>query len=409
MEISQSLENQPQPVLKALFKGKIKHCRYPSAHDVRATAHHVFPLLAPRFGQKSSASRQRRAFGWWIARGQFAVTKLSASFTWKTACVAATLCCVGIAKIAAQSTAPLKLTKTIALPGVEGRIDHLAFDAAGERLFVCALGNNSVEVIDLRKAERIHSITGLGAPQGIAYIPELDRLFIANDKGGICKIYDAKSYQNVGQIDFKDDADNVRYDDSSKRLYVGFGSGGIGVISAAESKTVGSIKLSAHPEAFELEKRGKRIFVNVPNARHVALIDRDKGEVIKTWKTDLAFGNFPMALDEANHRLFVGCRLPSKLVVLNTESGDVVATINISGDPDDVFYDNKRHRIYAICGAGKIDIIEQADLNTYKASAKIDTANGARTGLFVPERGTLFVAVPHRGSQQAEIRRYEIE
>jgi DNA-binding beta-propeller fold protein YncE len=334
---------------------------------------------------------------------------LSASFTWRTACVAAALCCVGVGEIAAQSATPLKLAQTIALGGVEGRIDHFAFDAAGERLFVCALGNNTVEVVDLRKAERIHSIAGLGAPQGIAYIPELDRLFIANDKGGICKIYDAKSYQTVGEIAFKDDADNARYDDSSKHLYVGFGSGGIGVISAPESKTVGSIKLSAHPEAFELEKRGKRIFVNVPNARHVAVIDRDKGEVINTWKTDLAFGNFPMALDEANHRLFVGCRLPSKLIVLDTESGKVIAKVNISGDSDDLFYDSKRHRIYAICGAGKIDIIEQTDANSYKALAKIDTANGARTGLFVPERDSLFVAVPHRGSQQAEIRRYQIK
>jgi DNA-binding beta-propeller fold protein YncE len=323
--------------------------------------------------------------------------------------IVALVSCYTLATVRAQTAAPLRLTKTIELPGVEGRIDHFAFDAAGERLFVCALGNNTVEVVDLRKAERIHSIAGLGAPQGIAYIGELDRLFIANDKGGICKIYDAKSYQNVGEIDFKDDADNVRYDESSKRLYVGFGSGGIGVISAAESKTVGSIKLSAHPEAFELEKRGKRIFVNVPNARHVAVIDRDKGEVINTWKTDLAFGNFPMALDEANHRLFVGCRLPSKLIVLNTDSGDVVTKIDISGDPDDIFYDSKRHRIYATCGAGNIDIIEQTDANSYKAGAKIDTADGARTGLFVPERDTVFVAVPHRGSQLAEIRAYQIE
>jgi len=305
--------------------------------------------------------------------------------------------------------APLHLKQTIGLPGVEGRIDHLDLDAANERLFVCALENNTVEVLDLRKGQRIHSITGLGAPQGIAYIPELDRLFIANDKGGICKIYDAKSFQPVGEIDFKDDADNVRYDNSSKRVYVGFGSGGIGIISAPESKTIDSIKLSAHPEAFELEKQGKRIFVNVPNARHVAVIDRDKGEVINTWKTDLAFGNFPMALDEANHRLFVGCRLPSKLVVLNTDSGQIVAKIDISGDPDDVFYDSKRHRIYAICGAGKIDIIEQGDASSYKAITKIDTANGARTGLFVPERDNLFVAVPHRGTQAAEIRCYEIK
>jgi DNA-binding beta-propeller fold protein YncE len=334
---------------------------------------------------------------------------LSASFTWKTACVAATLFCVGVAKISAQSTVPLKLAQTIALGGVEGRIDHFAFDAAGERLFVCALGNNTVEVLDLRKGERVHSIAGLGAPQGIAYIPELDRLFIANDKGGICKIYDGKSFQVVGELNFKDDADNVRYDEATKKIYVGFGSGGIAVVNAPDGKQVGSIKLSAHPEAFQLEKNGSRIFVNVPNSRHVAVIDRDKGEVIATWKTDLAFGNFPMALDETNHRLFVGCRLPSKLVALNTDSGDVVAKIDISGDSDDVFYDSKHHRIYAICGAGKIDIIEQTDPKTYKALTKVDTASGARAGLFVPERDTLFVAVPNRGSQQTEIRSYQVE
>jgi DNA-binding beta-propeller fold protein YncE len=310
--------------------------------------------------------------------------------------------------VAESGNPPLQLKQTIALPGVEGRIDHFAFDAAGERLFVCALGNNTVEVLDLRKAERIHSINGLASPQGIAYIPELDRLFVANDKGGVCEIYDAKSFQPVGELNFKDDADNVRYDEVTKRIYVGFGSGGIAVVNASDGKQLGSLKLTAHPEAFELEKNRRRIFVNVPNARHVAVIDRDKGEVIATWKTDLAFGNFPMALDETNHRLFIGCRLPSKLIVLNTDSGNIVAKVDISGDPDEIFYDSKRHRIYAICGAGKIDIIEQADPNTYKTSTKIGTAEGARTGLFLPERDTLFVAVPHRGSQRAEVRCYQI-
>jgi hypothetical protein len=310
--------------------------------------------------------------------------------------------------VAESGNPPLQLKQTIALPGVEGRIDHFAFDAAGERLFVCALGNNTVEVLDLRKAERIHSINGFASPQGIAYIPELDRLFVANDKGGVCEIYDAKSFQPVGELNFKDDADNVRYDEVTKRIYVGFGSGGIAVVNASDGKQLGSLKLTAHPEAFELEKNGRRIFVNVPNARHVAVIDRDKGEVIATWKTDLAFGNFPMALDETNHRLFIGCRLPSKLIVLNTDSGNIVAKVDISGDPDEIFYDSKRHRIYAICGAGKIDIVEQADPNTYKTSTKIGTAEGARTGLFLPERDTLFVAVPHRGSQPAEIRCYQI-
>jgi len=319
--------------------------------------------------------------------------------------IAAAGTCLAVAE---SGDARIKLTQTIPLPGVEGRIDHFAFDAAGDRLFVCALGNNTVEVLDLRKGQRIHSITGLGSPQGIAYIPELDRIFVANDKGGVCKIYDGKSFQQLDELNLKDDADNVRYDDTAKKIYVGYGSGGIAIINASDGKQAGSIKLSAHPEAFELEKRGKRIFANVPNSRQVAVIDRENGAVVTTWKTDLTFANFPMALDEANHRLLVGCRLPSKLIVLNTDSGAVAAKIDISGDPDEVFYDSKRHRIYAICGAGKIDVIEQTDVNSYKTLTKIDTASGARTGLFASEQDELFVAIPHRGSQSAEIRCYQI-
>ena len=309
---------------------------------------------------------------------------------------------------AAPESAALELKQTVPLPGVEGRIDHLDLDATRERLFVCALGNNTAEVLDLRKGERIHSITRLGAPQGLVYIAELNRLFIANDKGGLCNFYDAKSWQPTGTVDFQDDADNVRYDSATKQIYVGFGEGGIGVINATDGKRVGSIKLAAHPEAFELEKHGRRIFVNVPNANQVAVIDRDKGEVIATWKPGGAAANFPMALDEANHRLFIACRTPAKLVVLNTDSGATVTTLDISHDTDDVFYDAKRHRLYAICGEGHVDIIEQTDSDYYKRSAKVPTASGARTGLFVPERDDLFIAVPHRGSQPAEIRRYQV-
>jgi hypothetical protein len=174
-------------------------------------------------------------------------------FLLHTAFLVAFCVCMTVAR-AEQGTFHLK--QTIALPGVEGRIDHFDFDAAGERLFVCALGNNSVEVLDLRKGERIHSITGLGSPQGIVYIPEFNRLFVANDKDGIFKIYDAKSFQPVGELNFKDDADNVRYNNVTKKIYVGFGSGGIGVVNPADGKQVASIKLAAHPEAFELEKQG---------------------------------------------------------------------------------------------------------------------------------------------------------
>jgi DNA-binding beta-propeller fold protein YncE len=316
--------------------------------------------------------------------------------------------CLVLSPLHAQN-APLNVSRTIPLPGVEGRIDHFGFDSAGQRLFVCALGNNSLEVIDVRKGERIHSITGLGSPQGVAYVSEVDRLFVANDKDGILKVYDGKSFASLGEVNLNDDADNVRYDEATKRIYVGFGSGGLAIINASDGKQVGSIKLSGHPESFQLEKNGKRIFVNVPNSRHIAVVDRDHSRVTATWKTDLAFANYPMALDETNHRLFVGCRLPSKLLVLNTDSGEVVSKIEISGDNDDVCYDSKRHRIYAICGAGKIDVIEQTDPNKYDRVTEISTAAGARTGIFFPERDSLFVGVPHRGSQQAEIRVYHVE
>jgi DNA-binding beta-propeller fold protein YncE len=309
---------------------------------------------------------------------------------------------------AGSGDGPLQLEQTIPLPGVEGRIDHLDFDAAGQRLFVCALGNNSVEVLDLRKGERIHSITGLGAPQGLVYLAELNRLLIANDKGGLCNTYDAKSWQLMSTVNFEDDADNVRYDGATKQIYVGFGNGGLGVINASDGKRSGSIKLGAHPEAFVLEKQGRRIFVNVPSTGHVAVIDRDKQEVTATWKLDGASANFPIAIDETNHRLFVGCRNPARLVVLNTDSGNMVTMLDISGDTDEVFYDGKRRRLYAICGDGSIDIIEQTDADHYKRSAKIPTASGARTGLFLPDRDDLIVAVPHRDSQAAEIRRYRV-
>jgi DNA-binding beta-propeller fold protein YncE len=315
---------------------------------------------------------------------------------------------MGITPSPAQS-ASLKLVRTISLLGVEGRIDHLAFDTAGQRLFVCALGNNSLEIVDVRTGERIHSITELGSPQGVAYLPDRDRFVVANDQDGICQIYDGKSYRQLARVSLGDDADNVRYDAAAKQVFVGFGNGGIAIIDPGDGKQVGSIKLSAHPESFQLEPQGKRVFVNVPNARQIAVVDRDQRQIVATWKTDSDTANFPMALDEVNHRLFVGCRTPSRLIVMNALSGEIAAKTEISGDIDDVFYDSKRHCIYTFCGEGRIDIIEQKGANTYQLVGKIDTASGARTGLFVPQLDILFVAIPHRGSQRAEIRAYQVE
>jgi len=313
-----------------------------------------------------------------------------------------------LGSVAPGGTVDLRLAQTIPLPGVEGRLDHLAIDLAGRRLFVCALGNDSLEVIDLQKDMRVRSIAGLGMPQGVAFIPVSHRLYVANDKAGLCQIYDGKSLTPLGNVDLGDDADNVRTDPVNGRVYVGYGNGGLAIIAAATGKLVGAVKLSAHPEAFVLEKNGPRIFVNLPDSQQVAVIDRTAAKVTASWKLDRAGGNFPIALNEANRRLFVGCRSPAVLVVLDIDTGNNIATVPISGDADDIFYDVQRHRLYVVTGAGNIDVIDQRDRDSYTMRGKVPTAPGARTGLFVPELNRLFVAVPHRGNQPAEVRCYDI-
>ena len=313
-----------------------------------------------------------------------------------------------IGDIEAQETAPLRFVQAIPLPNVEGRIDHLAVDLKGQRLFVAALGNNTVEVIDLKAGNRVHAITGLREPQGVGFIPESNKLYIANAKGGACDIFDASFYKRIKSVKFSDDADNVRYDAAAGRVYVGYGDGALGVIDAASGERVGDIKLDGHPESFQLEKSGPRIFVNIPTTRKIAVVDRAKAAVVASWPVE-ARDNFPMALDEERHRLFVGFRKPAKLAAYDTGSGKVVANLDSPGDADDIFYDGARRRVYVSGGEGSIGIFQQKDADHYDPVAKIPTAAGARTALFVPELNRLYLAVPHRGSQRAELRVYEAQ
>jgi hypothetical protein len=309
----------------------------------------------------------------------------------------------------AQNAPPLRLIQTILLPGVEKRIDHLAADPAHQRLFVAALGNNTVEVVDLQAGKRVHSIGGLHEPQGIAYAATSNRLFVANAQGGACDIFNAATYQTIGKVDLSDDADNARYDAKANRVYVGCGEGALGIIDASSSKSLGAIRLSGHPESFQLEKSGLRIFVNVPSAGHIAVVDRAKKQVVTTWPLSGARSNFPMALDEANHRLFIGCRQPARVLLYDTLSGKRLAALEISDDTDDLFYDADRKRLYVSCGAGFLDVFQQNGASHFERIGHIATAGGARTSLFVPELRRLYLAVPHRGGQPAEIRVYETQ
>ena len=316
-------------------------------------------------------------------------------------------CLVAMAARAAEPTT-LKLVKTIGLPDVKGRLDHLAIDVKGQRLFVAALGSNTVEVFDLKAGKQLRSIAGCNKPQGLLYLPKGNLLFVANGGDGRLRIYDCSSFRPLVTIGSLDDADNLRYDAKLDRVYVGYGDGALGVVNPVTGVLTGSIKLLGHPESFQLEQEGSRIFVNVPQAGHVAVIERQTRTMLEAWLLPDAKANFPMALDERDHRLFVGCRNPARLVVLETTSGKTVTELPISGDTDDLFYDAQRKRLYVSCGEGFVDVIEQGDVDSYKLMEKIPTASGARTSFFSPELEQFYLAVPRRGEHPAEIRVYDI-
>jgi DNA-binding beta-propeller fold protein YncE len=310
--------------------------------------------------------------------------------------------------VQAQESSALRMAQTISLPNVEGRIDHMAVDAKGRRLFIAALGNNSVEILDLNTGTHLKRVSGLHEPQGVGFSSEFNKIFIANGKTGVCDMLDGSSFELLKSVKFPDDADNIRYDAKGERVYVGYGDGGLGIIDARNGNHIGDIRLDAHPESFQLEKSGLRIFVNLPDSKKIAVVNRETRTVITTWATG-ALANFPMALDEIHHRLFVGFRKPAKLMVLDTQSGKVIANLDTVGDADDIFYDSSRQRIYIAGGEGFLDIFQQLNPDDYQPMTKIPTAAGARTALFVPELDRLYVAVPHRGSQRAELRVYSAQ
>jgi DNA-binding beta-propeller fold protein YncE len=309
----------------------------------------------------------------------------------------------------AETRTPLRLERTIALPGVQGRIDHLAVDLPGERLFVAALGNNTLEVIDLKIGKRLRSITSLNEPQGVLYLPELQKLFVTNGGDGSCRVFDANSLGLLDTVKFSKDADNIRFEPQAQQVYVGFGDGAIGAVDAKTGEPLWDVRLAGHPESFQLEQAGPRIFVNVRPANHIAVVDRKKRQVTAIWPLKDARDNYPMALDEANHRLFIGCRQPAKVIMYDTKSGKMVGGLEIPGDVDDVFYDAKAKRLYASCGEGFLSVFQQTAADHYEVLAKIATAKGARTSLLVPQQGRLYLAVPHQGEQPAEVRVYAVQ
>src|SRR6202521_4237380 len=273
--------------------------------------------------------------------------------------------------------APLQLIQRIPVPGVTGRIDHFTAYPKRRLLIFAGLGNNTVEIVNTFEGKVIQSIKGLDEPQGVLYVPEFDKIFVANAGNGMVKVYDGKTYALRKSIALgeESDTDNVRWDEASKRVFVGI-VGGIAMIDAAtEAHVEKDLKGSGgHSESFQLERKGSRIFVNVPDDDSVVnVIDRKTGELTK-WELNGAKANYPMALDEDNHRLFVVTRRPPLVVVLNTDTGKEVARVPVGGSCDDVYFDSERKRIYVIAGEGFINVVQQNDPNHYTVSATLPTA-----------------------------------
>jgi DNA-binding beta-propeller fold protein YncE len=302
---------------------------------------------------------------------------------------------------------PLELVATIPIPDVKGRIDHLDVDLKGHRLFIAALGNNTVEVLDIGANRHAKSIRGFGEPQGLAYLPDSNRLYVANGSAGRVDVIDGSSFAPLKRIAKLDDADNVRYDRAQRTVVVGYGNGALRIVHGETAESAGDIPLSGHPESFQLETNGSGVFVNVPSSGQVAVVDRAKRQVIATWEVPGARENFPMALDEQGRRLFVGTRSPGMLLVYDTDSGKVIAKLPIGGDTDDIFFDPDRRRVYVICGEGRIDIIRADSRDHYASEGSIQTAPRARTGLFVPYDGKLYVAAPAADASAARVLVYQ--
>ena len=298
----------------------------------------------------------------------------------------------GPAGFAADAGAPLVLEKTIPLKEVSGRIDHMAIDLARHRLAVAELGNDTVDVIDLDSGRAVSRIVDLGEPQGVAFTAGGDALVVANGDDGSVRFFRADDLAPAGRVDLGSDADNVRIDRATGHLVVGYGAGALAVIDSASRTKLADAPLPVHPEGFQLTPDGNRAYVNLPDAQQVAVVDLSSGKQVAMWSMKGRRSNFPMAIDPAGRTLAIAFRGPPQLVLLDAVTGEERASIGTCGDADDVFFDERRRRMYVSCGEGMVDVLERSDREIQRI-AQVPTSSGARTALFVPEMDRLYVAV----------------
>jgi hypothetical protein len=302
----------------------------------------------------------------------------------------------------AQDPPPLVLEAKIPLGAVAGRIDHFAFDADRQLLFVAELGNNSVGIVDLKERQVLRRLAGLSEPQGVAYHPATSTLYVANAGDGSVRLFQGPDLTPAGRIELGDAADNIRIDSWRNRIVVGYSKGALAAIDPASRRKVADIPLKGHPESFQFNETGSRIFVNVPQAREITVVDAGAGRQISALDTAGAGSNFPMAVDVDEHRLLVGFRSPAKLMVFATRTGKLEGSFDLCRDADDMFVDPQRRRLYVSCGEGVIDVLAQTT-DGYERVARIPTVAGARTSLFAVATDRLYLGVRATAAEPAAI------
>jgi DNA-binding beta-propeller fold protein YncE len=308
----------------------------------------------------------------------------------------------------AAEPASLELTQTIVLKGKAGKLDHVALDAKRDRLFLANTTNGTLDVVDLKAGKLLKQVPGQSGIQGVAYAADLDRVFVGLGSGGMCNIFDGADYRPLKTIKFTD-SDNVRYDPARSLVFVAHAEKALGVVDAKTFAVKADIKLPGSAEGFQAMANQPRLFLVVPSPSAVVVLDPDKREVVATHPITKASAGHPIAVDEANHRLFVGCRKEPMVVVMDSETGKEIAGVPIPDGVDDLFYDAKRKRLYASCGDGFVAVIRQLDADHYELADKVPTAKQAKTSLFDADTGRLFVAVPRQeGKPGPEIRVYRV-
>jgi hypothetical protein len=318
-----------------------------------------------------------------------------------------------VSALALAAAPPLKLVRSYPLAGVHGRLDHMAADVEGRRLFVAALGNNTVEVVELDSG-RVKTLHGFSKPQGICYVAARKRLFVANGDDGALTVISGATLEVELVVELKRGADLMDYDAGSGRLYVGHGGeeageeyGEIAIVDTRSLSEQGSLVTASHPGALLVEPGGKHLFASVPALDEVAVALPGKERVQSMWYAREFRRPASLAYDEAGKRLLVGTRNPPRVLVVNPWKAGWEAALPAPGMLDGLFFDAARRRLYATGGEGFVAVYQQRAADRYEPLDRIPTRAGARTSLYVPEWNRLFVALPEEGNQRAEIRAYE--